>query len=936
MKSKSSRKAADEDEAKSKKLRSSRGKQRRRGRHSRSSSTSSRSESPPRKRSKKLKVSDKKSTKNKGGGSRRRHRSLSPSSSPSSSSMSYSTRSSGGASERSVSPPRRSRSRDVRKKKERGRDSKRMRRSRRSTSYSTSEYSASSRSRSRSKNSKSKNRKSGGNKDHASRDKIVQDYDNVHAHRAENVKSVEIADRDEKAMAVTSKGGSIERSHSVDHEKNASVKKMDSPPTKDADETEDILPAGSGSPDAQDLELILRQKALENFRKFRGAALMAGKTQTNGTGKEVVTESPKSSEMKIAEASSVDKPFQRQRSGLSVNCSVGSPRLEDFRNHTTPRKQESSNGKSVGAETPGKFEAGSTSGQTEQKVSSLEPTRSNSQIRIQDGRSTSSSIMHRLESPPRSSASVIQRSGSSAGVSYVNGNPRVRSVVSIPNKEGLDSGTSITPPSACGNSPPVENISEVRHPPIETNKVEGTKGDERNSGEASAPNVSTLSTCEAKDQPGTEVKDGSQFEKKTFSRMHEGETVQDKYCSVIYIFLEYKYIYWAELPGFYYDPVKNRYFPIRGPIPGAATRCPAPPPPQAAAAGCRKRARQAELVHAREMYGGGVIFSNRRKSTFMRQCQYAQASQPMAWKYKGTALVADKALEELYATIQTPIGLKESKVLVTGSMNGTVRLYGLGTAIANIEDEMEFLPEPSWTPLGNVVLCGLRNGSIFPLDVRQKQHNHPIELASPGTARRTVPLTPRRHNRWRNQCRVGHFGTSLGHRTGQSLVVLSSDEHYFLGSSMDGSIKLFDLRLIQKGPIQSYPGHINSHTHLPLVVDPSETLLMSGGEDNTVRIWSIKTGEQIFAQSVAGSLFTALCWPESGDDLHNSSLFGLNHSWGAWMGSRDGLFYMHEAYKERWCQQGMGRKPAAGEFMLTFSGVVCNDEKSHLNVADVI
>uniref|UniRef100_A0A0E0E6T1 Transducin/WD40 repeat-like superfamily protein n=1 Tax=Oryza meridionalis TaxID=40149 RepID=A0A0E0E6T1_9ORYZ len=136
-----------------------------------------------------------------------------------------------------------------------------------------------------------------------------------------------------------------------------------------------------------------------------------------------------------------------------------------------------------------------------------------------------------------------------------------------------------------------------------------------------------------------------------------------------------------ELPGFYYDPDKNRYFPIRGPIPGASTRRPAPPPPaqppppQAAAAGCRKTARQPELVHAREMYGGGVIFSNKRKSTFMRQCQYAQASQPMVWKYKGTALVADKALEELHVTIQTPIGLKESKVLVTGNMNGTVRIW---------------------------------------------------------------------------------------------------------------------------------------------------------------------------------------------------------------------------------------------------------------------
>ena len=41
-------------------------------------------------------------------------------------------------------------------------------------------------------------------------------------------------------------------------------------------------------------------------------------------------------------------------------------------------------------------------------------------------------------------------------------------------------------------------------------------------------------------------------------------------------------------------------------------------------------------------------------------------------------------------------------------------------------------------------------------------------------------------------------------------------------------IKLFDLRSIQKGAIQSYAGHVNSHTPLPLVVDPSETLLVSG------------------------------------------------------------------------------------------------------------
>jgi hypothetical protein len=88
----------------------------------------------------------------------------------------------------------------------------------------------------------------------------------------------------------------------------------------------------------------------------------------------------------------------------------------------------------------------------------------------------------------------------------------------------------------------------------------------------------------------------------------------------------------AELPGFYYDPEKNRYFPIRGPIPGAAARRGTPaPPPAVDTTGCsRKRARRPELLNAREMYGGGVMFSNKAaRSTFKQQCHYAQASQPM-------------------------------------------------------------------------------------------------------------------------------------------------------------------------------------------------------------------------------------------------------------------------------------------------------------------
>ena len=43
------------------------------------------------------------------------------------------------------------------------------------------------------------------------------------------------------------------------------------------------------------------------------------------------------------------------------------------------------------------------------------------------------------------------------------------------------------------------------------------------------------------------------------------------------------------------------------------------------------------------------------------------------WKYQATTLVADKALEQLNTMVQTPQGLRESRMLVTGSMNGSIR-----------------------------------------------------------------------------------------------------------------------------------------------------------------------------------------------------------------------------------------------------------------------
>ncbi|KAL6992113.1 hypothetical protein U1Q18_010220 [Sarracenia purpurea var. burkii] len=133
------------------------------------------------------------------------------------------------------------------------------------------------------------------------------------------------------------------------------------------------------------------------------------------------------------------------------------------------------------------------------------------------------------------------------------------------------------------------------------------------------------------------------------------------------------------------------------------------------------------------------------------------------------------------------------------------------------------------------------------------------------------------------------------------LAALHLYDQYFLASSMDGSIRLYDQRLMQRGPIQFYEGNVNSHTRLQFGVDPYERMFLSGGVDRKLRLWSIKSGELLYEKKFQFMNFVpeVVFWPKElprvqderqkrGDYAHTQE-----HSWGAWVGSREGLFYMN-------------------------------------------
>ncbi|XP_057972163.1 uncharacterized protein LOC131160472 [Malania oleifera] len=238
----------------------------------------------------------------------------------------------------------------------------------------------------------------------------------------------------------------------------------------------------------------------------------------------------------------------------------------------------------------------------------------------------------------------------------------------------------------------------------------------------------------------------------------------------------------------------------------------------------------------------------------------------------------------------------------------------LGAALVNLETKVTTwvcrsksdVMSLQFDQSGNVVLCGFRNGAIVTLDVRQKQEassarltEHKICYSSNTICEHSKIIVQNS----RKQCfkLKGNIYPSQTICMPSAICCLESlqfYDQYFLASSMDGSIKLYDHRLMKKGALQSYEGHVNSHTRMQLGVDPSERFVMSGGEDCYLRIWRIKSGELLFEDKFSDSVLSTVCWTRFGRNpspkMQNYEEYqhGQTHNWGAWLGSYEGLFHI--------------------------------------------
>ncbi|KAL2649259.1 hypothetical protein R1flu_017387 [Riccia fluitans] len=140
--------------------------------------------------------------------------------------------------------------------------------------------------------------------------------------------------------------------------------------------------------------------------------------------------------------------------------------------------------------------------------------------------------------------------------------------------------------------------------------------------------------------------------------------------------------------------------------------------------------------------------------------------------------------------------------------------------------------------MGNVVVCGHRNGTILTYDLRR-------------------PLSVGQHGR--RESRNHHEKMQMGSAI-SSISLLRRNEQYLIASAVNGEMWQWDRRLTGRGPVQTFEGHVNTHHPLKFRLDPSERILAAGGMDFTLRLWSVTSGRLLHVERNLGCIPKTVCW----------------------------------------------------------------------------
>ncbi|KAK1368043.1 hypothetical protein POM88_034135 [Heracleum sosnowskyi] len=182
-----------------------------------------------------------------------------------------------------------------------------------------------------------------------------------------------------------------------------------------------------------------------------------------------------------------------------------------------------------------------------------------------------------------------------------------------------------------------------------------------------------------------------------------------------------------------------------------------------------------------------------------------------------------------------------------------------------------------------IALCGLQNGAIVSVDLRLRPQarltRKSIILQSHRTGKSKSSSEDSARRGFELRGSIYPSGTTSTTSSISRLTSLKQYDQYFLASSMDGSTKLYDHRMVQRGAVLSYQGNVGLHYAIRHAVDPWENHVMSGGQDGKVRLWSVKSGELLFEEMFMGSMPLQYCWGKKEVHLDTVVTFGKGLSY---------------------------------------------------------
>ncbi|KAF7314552.1 hypothetical protein MKEN_00928400 [Mycena kentingensis (nom. inval.)] len=344
-----------------------------------------------------------------------------------------------------------------------------------------------------------------------------------------------------------------------------------------------------------------------------------------------------------------------------------------------------------------------------------------------------------------------------------------------------------------------------------------------------------------------------------------------------------------DLPGFYWDAERSRYFSGQRPPPQVTlqqkqTECQNTPPPSRISASSTARKQSTRLgsnVRGTEediewpsergtltafcTAPDRQFFGDNRSGIYSRSLEHVSDAAREWTPWSSDCYLAPDSPISAITTTQTSTGtrcvavcfgpktkiclqdspermfllnLSSSRDVRCASLAGDSLALGAARGVAYIEDigtsmSGETLPTGSdvfaVAQKESLIYAGTRGGAVLRFDTRVSSRSPKYQTIAESTSS------------WSEE------GKSVEASTTKSLRPLKDGRLLIVGF-MDGRLGALDMRFLRPHarPALIYDGHISSVSHqLGLTVDPTERFLFAAGGDNRVRGWSLYTSEAI-------------------------------------------------------------------------------------------